>query len=74
MTENSTRPQPKPPERGQKPLWYAIAGLAISLFSFSLRDQQIGVVVFWFGGVFALIALVYWFVQPTHGFRRIDKK
>jgi hypothetical protein len=68
MTElPSQRPQ-KQPERSQKPLWYAIGGLVISLISFNFNDQQIGVVVFWFGAVFAVISLVYWFVQPTHGF------
>lgn len=74
MTEPAYKKPPTPPERNQKPLWYAISGLVISLISFGLADHQIGVVVFWFGAVFAAIALVYWFVQPTHGFKPKDKK
>lgn len=58
---------PPPKERGQKPLWFAIGGLLISVFSFGLGDMQIADVVFWAGGVFAAIAMIYWFVQPTHG-------
>lgn len=54
-------------ERSQSPLWFAIVGLLISLASFTMRDLQIGDVVFWAGGVFAVIALVYYFVQPRHG-------
>ena len=54
-------------ERSQTPLWFAIAGLLISLASFLMQDLQIGDVVFWAGGVFAAIALVYYFVQPRHG-------
>ncbi len=54
-------------ERSQSPLWFAIAGLLVSLASFSMQDLQIGDVVFWAGGVFAAIALVYYFFQPKHG-------
>ena len=42
-------------------------GLVISLTSFSMKDLMIGDVVFWAGGVFAAIALVYYFFRPTHG-------
>lgn len=54
-------------ERSQTPLWFAIGGLAVSLSSFAMGDQMIGDVVLWAGGVFAVIALVYYFFQPTHG-------
>lgn len=64
----STNRSPKPEERSQTPLWFAIGGLLVSVGSFSMRDLQIGDVVFWAGGVFAAISLVYYFVQPTHGF------
>lgn len=67
MTEPANTKTPQNKERDQKPLWYAIGGLVISLFSFSMQDQQISVVVFWFGAVFAVIAIIYWLVQPTHG-------
>jgi hypothetical protein len=60
------RPAP-PEERSQTPLWFAIGGLLVSLASYGMRDLQIGDVVFWAGGVFAVISLIYYFVQPTHG-------
>ncbi len=62
---SNKKPQPK--ERSQSPLWFAIGGLLVSLASFSMQDLQIGDVVFWAGAVFAAIALVYYFAQPTHG-------
>ncbi|WP_442754770.1 hypothetical protein ACNHKD_17510 [Methylocystis sp. JAN1] len=68
-----TNRNPKPKERSQTPLWFAIGGLLVSLASFSVRDLQIGDVVFWAGGVFAAIALIYYFAQPTHGFRARKK-
>lgn len=74
MSQLSNNRPPAQPERDQKPLWYAIGGLVISLISFNFGDEQIGVVVFWFGAVFAAIALIYWFARPTHGFRPRDKK
>ncbi|MGJ0506462.1 MAG: hypothetical protein ACR652_04865 [Methylocystis sp.] len=64
--QNRRGPQ-EPQERSQTPLWFAIGGLVISLASFSLQDLMIGDVVFWAGGVFAAIALVYYIFQPTHG-------
>ncbi|PPD44455.1 MAG: hypothetical protein CTY15_07005 [Methylocystis sp.] len=60
------RPQPQK-ERSQKPLWLAISGLVISVFSFTMQDLMIGDVVMWFGGVFAAISVAYYFLQPTHG-------
>lgn len=67
MSQTSNkRPQPQK-ERSQKPLWFAIGGLLVSVFSFTMQDLMIGDVVFWFGGVFAAIALGYYFLQPTHG-------
>jgi 4-hydroxybenzoate polyprenyltransferase len=64
----STNKKPQPRERSQKPLWFAIGSLVVSLGSFSAQDLQIGDVVFWAGAVVAVIALIYYFVQPTHGF------
>ncbi len=66
------RPQPQE-ERGQAPLWFAIAGLLISVASFSMKDLMLGDVVFWAGGVFAVIALVYYFFQPSHGIPKRKK-
>ena len=74
MTEPSNKKPPSQEERSQKPLWYAIGGLVISLISFNFGDHQIGVVVFWFGAVFAAISLIYWFARPTHGFPPKGKK
>ncbi len=65
LSQNRRPPAKK--ERGQAPLWFAIGGLLVSLASFSMQDLMIGDVVFWGGGVFATIALVYYFFQPTHG-------
>lgn len=71
MGELSNRPgQGKSPERSQRPLWFVIVGLLISLFSSVMQDEMIGHVVFWFGIVFAVIALMYWLFQPKHGMRR----
>lgn len=67
MSQNQHgRKQPQK-ERSQRPLWFAIAGLTISIFSFTMQDLMIGDVVMWFGGVFAAISLAYYFLQPTHG-------
>jgi hypothetical protein len=69
MSDARNRQKPgQPEERSQRPLWFAIGGLLISLSSFVMGDQVIGDVVLWAGGVFAVIALVYYFFQPTHGF------
>ncbi len=54
-------------ERSQKPLWFAIAGLVVSVFSYSMSDLMVGDVVFWIGLCFAAIALIYWYVNPRHG-------
>jgi hypothetical protein len=64
---SDARNKPKPEEPSQTPLWFAIAGLSVSLSSFFMKDLMIGDVVFWGGGVFAVIALVYYFFQPKHG-------
>ena len=57
----------KDQERSQKPLWFAIGGLLVSMFSYSMNDLMVGDVVFWVGLCFAGIALIYWFVNPRHG-------
>lgn len=68
MSDARNRQKPgQPEERSQTPLWFAIGGLLVSLSSFALGDQMIGDVVLWAGGVFAVIALVYYFFQPSHG-------
>jgi hypothetical protein len=64
---NLSKKPSKETERGQRPLWIAIGGLAVSVFSYSMRDLQIGDVVFWFGVVLAFIGILYWFIQPRHG-------
>lgn len=68
MSQFQNRPRPQPQdERSQTPLWFAIAGLLISVTSFSMKDLMIGDVVFWAGGVFTAISLVYYFFRPSHG-------
>lgn len=67
MPELSKQRQPQKPERSQSPLWFAIAGLVISISSFSMKDMMIGDVVFWFGAVFAVVSMLYWLFQPKHG-------
>jgi hypothetical protein len=62
-----SKKRPQKNERGQRPLWIAIGGLAVSVFSYSMRDLQIGDVVFWFGVILAFIGVLYWFIQPKHG-------
>lgn len=69
----SANKNPRPQERSQTPLWFAIGGLLVSVASFSMKDLQIGDVVFWAGGVFAGISLIYYFVQPTHGLSKGKK-
>jgi hypothetical protein len=54
-------------ERSQRPLWIAVAGLVISLFSYSMNDLMIGDVVFYLGLFVALIGIAYWVLQPKHG-------
>jgi hypothetical protein len=54
-------------ERSQRPLWVAVAGLVISLFSYSMNDLMIGDVVFYLGLFVALIGIAYWVLQPKHG-------
>ena len=54
-------------ERSQKPLWLAIGGLVVSVFSYSMNDLMIGDVVFWTGLCFAAITLLYWIMNPRHG-------
>lgn len=63
------RQPPKAPERGQAPLWFVIIGMVIILFSRSVKDEMIGDVVFWFGVVFSVVAMLYWLFRPKHGFR-----
>jgi hypothetical protein len=63
---NGRRPA-KPPERSQTPLWFVAVGLGVVLFSHGMKDQMAADVVFWFGVVFAAIAMIYWAFQPRHG-------
>lgn len=52
---------------GQGPVWFAVAGLLVVLFSRSMQDEMIGDVVAWVGGAFTLLGLVYSFFRPRHG-------
>jgi hypothetical protein len=59
----------KSEEPSQGPLWFAIAGLLIVMFSRGMQEEMIGDVVAWVGAAFTLIGLVYWFARPNHGMR-----
>jgi hypothetical protein len=59
--------RPAAEERGQGPLWFAIVGLLVIMFSRSMEEEAIGDIVAWVGAAFAFIGLFYWFVQPKHG-------
>ncbi len=67
MPQELGKKLPQNQERSQKPLWFAVAGLVVSVFSYSMNDLMVGDVVFWVGLCFAAIALIYWFVNPRHG-------
>ena len=68
MPENSNKLPTPSKERSQRPLWIAILGLVISLFSYSMNDMMIGDVVFYLGLFVAVIGIAYWVLQPKHGF------
>ena len=65
--QSNKRIQHSEDERGQGPLWFAIAGLLVIMFSRSMQDEMIGDVVAWVGGAFTLLGLFYWFFRPRHG-------
>ncbi len=67
MPENSNKLPTPSKERSQRPLWIAILGLVISLFSYSMNDMMIGDVVFYLGLFVAVIGIAYWVLQPKHG-------
>jgi hypothetical protein len=54
-------------EAGQGPVWFAVAGLLVVLFSRSMQDEMIGDVVACVGGFFTAVGLFYWFFRPRHG-------
>lgn len=54
-------------DAGQGPVWFAVAGLLVVLFSRSMQDEMIGDVVAGVGGFFTLVGLFYWFFRPRHG-------
>ena len=67
MPENSNKLPTPSKERSQRPVWIAILGLIISLFSYSMNDMMIGDVVFYLGLFVAVIGIAYWVLQPKHG-------
>jgi hypothetical protein len=58
------------PEPSQTPLWLVAVGLCIALYSRTMQDENIGVVVLWFGLAFSVVSLIYYFFRPRHGFPR----
>jgi uncharacterized protein (DUF983 family) len=63
---NGRKPVQK--ERGQGPLYFVIIGLGVVIYSLNMKSEQMQDVVFWGGVVCAVIALLYWLLQPQHGF------
>jgi len=66
--ESSKRPPQKPAARSQTPLWFAAGGLAVAVYSRLGHESQISDVMLWLGLALSAVALVYWFVNPKHGF------
>jgi hypothetical protein len=65
--ENNRRTPGNMDEGGQGPVWFAVAGLLVVMFSRIMQDEMIGDVVAWVGAFFTLIGLFYWFFRPRHG-------
>ena len=59
------RQQPKEPS--QRPLWLVVVGLCIALYSRTMKDENIGMIVLWFGLAFSIVSLLYYFFRPKHG-------
>jgi hypothetical protein len=57
----------QPPEPSQTPLWLVAVGLCIALYSRTMKDENIGVVVLCFGLAFSVVSLIYYFFRPRHG-------
>lgn len=60
---------PQKRERREKPLWFAIIGLSISLSSWSVRTFMYGDILLWFGVSFAVLSVLYWLFQPWRGLK-----
>lgn len=70
MSEGGNQRRPvKKPERSQAPLWVVIVGLAVALYSRTMRDEGVANVAFLLGVVIAAVGMLYWFLRPKHGFR-----
>jgi hypothetical protein len=67
MQKTSDKRAVRSEDAGQGPVWFAVAGLLVILFSRSMQDEMIGDVVAWVGGAFTLLGLVYSFFRPRHG-------
>jgi len=57
----------QPPEPSQTPLWLVAVGLCIALYSRTMKDENIGVIVLCFGLAFSVVSLIYYFFRPRHG-------
>jgi len=55
------------PEPSQRPLWLVAVGLCIALYSQTMKDENIGMVVLLFGLAFSFVSLLYYFLRPKHG-------
>ena len=66
MSEGLKKRQ-QPPEPSQTPLWLVAVGLGIALYSRSMKDENIGMIVLLFGLAFSGVSLLYYFFRPRHG-------
>lgn len=67
MQKLSNKRLPQSEERSAAPIWFAVAGLLVVMFSRSMAEEAIGDVVAWVGAAFTFIGLLYWFLRPRHG-------
>jgi hypothetical protein len=68
MTERKRSLLPKKSqERSQTPLYIAIGGLGVAIYSFTMAAETIRTVVMFGGLVIALVGVAYWFLNPKHG-------
>ena len=68
MTERKRSLLPKKSqERSQTPLYVAIGGLGVSIYSFTLEAETMRTVVMSGGVVVAIVGIAYWFLNPKHG-------
>jgi hypothetical protein len=68
VTENKRKFLPKKSAgRSQTPLYVAIGGLGVAIYSFAIQAETIRAVVMAGGIVLSVIGVGYWLLNPKHG-------